>query len=317
MISDTITVPPRRTITGGTFQIVGQPSGAIMHTDPLYWNVFEFAEGHDVIIRDMTFIGENLPFDGQYVQNQCTILWFPHGNQYRDIIIQNCTFRNLFGFALAGTISCESGLIADNFAQEIGNGFNINAPYTSYLRNTMIDAEGIEFAGDYGIVDGNEVHGGLVAIGVAGRATPGAYVPDMIVRNNTVSGCVTGLSVKEMALNTVIENNTINDCNNGIIVVATFAGTWIENATIRNNTIRNIVQNAGAGGIGLLVRLDARNTLFDANDVQDTVTAARIVAETTTLANNILRGSSVDISVDAIAVDVVLIDNDYATCNGC
>lgn len=315
IISDTITIPPRRTLTGGTFKIVGQPSGSITESDPEYWNAFEFAGGHDVIIRDMTFIGENDPFDGQYVENLQTVLWFPNGNRYRNIVIQNCNFRNLYGFPLAGSVACESCVIADNTATECGNGFNINAPYAHYLRNTLIDAEAIECSGDYALIADNTLIGS--GISVAGRTTPGAYVPGIAVRNNTIDGIRTGIIAKEMAQNAVIENNLISNCRHGIVVAASWSGTWTEDVTVRNNTISDITQVDGVGGDGILIRLDARNTVFDGNTITNTRIAANIQASTTTLKNNYLRGSSVDLFIDANAEDTVLMDNDYQTCNGC
>lgn len=320
IISDTIIVPPRRTLTGGTFKIVGQPSGAVLESDPDYWNAFEFQPGHDVIIRDVTFVGENDPFDGQFVQNLCRVLDFPHGGTYRNIIVERCRFENLYGFPMAGSVACDSCLVANNYAESCGNGFNINAPNTIYLRNTLINAEGIETAGDNGLIADNTLIGGIGGIGIGGQTTPGAYVTGQIVRNNTISNTGTGIALKEMCRDSIIEDNIISNVNYGIVVAPTWNGTWTEDCTIRRNTIDTVIQSTpGVGGVGLLIRLDARRTAVQDNTITNAISGVQLWSPSTqtTLQNNFLRGSSVDLFIDAAIEDTTLIDNDYLTCSGC
>lgn len=103
--------------------------------------------GDNVQILDSLFYGDNDPWDGQYVQNNCGAIVIPISAVLANILIRGCTFRNLYGHPVhgGGAYGSHDITIEDCLFLECSNGPNVNTTFrATYRRCTLTDAESTE-----------------------------------------------------------------------------------------------------------------------------------------------------------------------------
>lgn len=315
-----IVVPSGMTIEGAPGHKIIQ-TGLVNPTHQSYsYNVFGVLDGSsDITFRGLNFEGENTPFS--YVFNHQSACIDIRLTNTEDVLVENCTFRNLWGFSIHDRGANWRTTVRRCRTVDCSNGINVNSIDGTVEDCRILNSEGIESSAAGMSLRGNKIRNAIgVGISIGGATTPGAIVPGVVVEGNTIDGCVgasgvagVGIVLADGLVGAVISGNTIRrTASTGITVSANT--NPVRRCTITGNTIQSAGAD-GVGSVGMDLGSEGGHAVTDnviTNEALagfNTKTALIVRCQKTLIKGNVLSGTLRDLQVTATATGSVVGEN--------
>ena len=220
----------------------------------------------NVVFDNLYFLGENTgPYaSATFNENECiSIHW---AGTSTDIVIKNCHFESVEGFAVhdrQGTTN-ERIHVYDCVGLELGNSLaNCNGNRCHFERNLVDAGEGFECSGQGVVIANNIIRNATgVAITIGGNQNPGDFFPANIISGNTIDGSTgVGITITDGASATVISNNAIRRCDDGAILLEAGVNEP-EGCIIIGNVMESNCADPGSNYVGMDIRAGSRHLIF-------------------------------------------------------
>lgn len=290
------------------------------------------AGAKNVEFHDFTVIGENGTDATGFTavaNNDSAAIDFSGPTATSDCLVQNVTFKNLYGFSVHDAGENVRIHVKDCTTLYCANGINANASYSHFTGNTILNSEGLECAGGRSLIAHNTIQNALGgAISSGGNFTTNNVVPGSVVAFNVIDGSAgSGIVVADSAhFMTIIGNTVRRTARQGIVCASSPGSHLVGENIVANNTVVSAGLSTGSATERVGIYIGGTSpTLIIGNNVSTTDDAGYdtyygclvdgyALPAGSTISGNRFRGSNTDLIAEGPnATGLRIGDNDIVT----